>query len=279
MDNNIIGNQITKFRKAAGITQEELGRAVGVSTQAVSRWECGGAPDISLLPSISDRLGVTIDALFGREGGEVTDIKKELETWAASVPKEQFCDGLNRLIFNTIGAKNLVGMDFIDKCEDNNGCLIHSFFDTDGGVYFGVNGEDMSFSAICPKPEKGYNAYFADKESCRKFFEVLALPNVLEILEFLLSERTTLFTSELLAQKFSAESAETERTLDKMIEWNLISSMDYGSVGGTAKVYSSKLDSSYIPFLYLARCILEDTNINYCGANCLSKPYFQKTEE
>ena len=42
MDNNLIGAQITKFRKAAGLTQEELGRAAGVSTQAVSRWECGG---------------------------------------------------------------------------------------------------------------------------------------------------------------------------------------------------------------------------------------------
>ena len=47
MDNNLIGNQIAKFRKAKNMTQEELGRSVGVSTQAVSRWECGGTPDIT----------------------------------------------------------------------------------------------------------------------------------------------------------------------------------------------------------------------------------------
>ena len=74
MDNNLIGAQITKFRKAAGLTQEELGRAAGVSTQAVSRWECGGTPDVALMPAIADKLGVTIDALFGREGGVVEDI-------------------------------------------------------------------------------------------------------------------------------------------------------------------------------------------------------------
>ena len=68
MDNNLIGAQITKFRKAAGLTQEELGRAAGVSTQAVSRWECGGTPDVALLPAIADKLGVTIDALFGKIG-------------------------------------------------------------------------------------------------------------------------------------------------------------------------------------------------------------------
>ena len=64
MDNNLLGEQIAKYRKAAGLTQDELGKAVGISAQAVSRWECGGAPDITLLPDISARLGVTIDALF-----------------------------------------------------------------------------------------------------------------------------------------------------------------------------------------------------------------------
>ncbi len=41
MDNKLIGEQITRYRKERGLTQEELGRAVGVSTQAVSRWENG----------------------------------------------------------------------------------------------------------------------------------------------------------------------------------------------------------------------------------------------
>ena len=53
MDNNLLGEQIAKYRKAAGLTQDELGKAVGISAQAVSRWECGGAPDITLLPAIA----------------------------------------------------------------------------------------------------------------------------------------------------------------------------------------------------------------------------------
>ncbi len=47
MNDQLIGAQISKFRKAAGLTQEELGEAVGISGQAVSRWECGGAPDVT----------------------------------------------------------------------------------------------------------------------------------------------------------------------------------------------------------------------------------------
>ena len=62
-----IGEQIKKFRTEKSITQEQLGELVGVSTQAVSKWERGGAPDIELLPSLSQALGVSIDALFGSD--------------------------------------------------------------------------------------------------------------------------------------------------------------------------------------------------------------------
>lgn len=62
-----IGKQIKKYRTEKGITQEKLGQIIGVTTQAVSRWERGGMPDVEVLPLLSDALGVSIDALFGRE--------------------------------------------------------------------------------------------------------------------------------------------------------------------------------------------------------------------
>lgn len=86
MSDNLIGGQITRYRKALGMTQEELGRAVGVSTQAVSRWECGGAPDVTLLPAIADRLHITVDTLFGREGGAPVDIQTVVLQWLLSLP-------------------------------------------------------------------------------------------------------------------------------------------------------------------------------------------------
>ena len=77
MEDMGIGTRIADYRKRLGITQEELGRAAGVSTQAVSRWECGGTPDVALLPAIADRLGVSVDALFGR-GGSAAEVLEDL---------------------------------------------------------------------------------------------------------------------------------------------------------------------------------------------------------
>lgn len=49
-----IGNIINKLRKDKGITQEELGQYLGISSQAVSKWENRGVPDTELLPLIAD---------------------------------------------------------------------------------------------------------------------------------------------------------------------------------------------------------------------------------
>ncbi len=61
-----VGTNIYTLRKARKITQTELAEKLGVSEQAVSKWEndmC--APDVSLFPMIADYFGVSIDRLFG----------------------------------------------------------------------------------------------------------------------------------------------------------------------------------------------------------------------
>lgn len=59
---------IVTHRKKLGLTQEGLAQKLGVTNQAVSKWESGqSCPDIALLPSLADLFGITIDELFGRE--------------------------------------------------------------------------------------------------------------------------------------------------------------------------------------------------------------------
>ena len=58
-----IGGNIAALRKEKGAKQEELANYVGVSAQAVSKWENGGVPDTFLLPKIADFFSVSIDSL------------------------------------------------------------------------------------------------------------------------------------------------------------------------------------------------------------------------
>ena len=63
---NTIGKNIARLRKACGITQEELAGELGLSFQAVSRWENGQTtPDVATLQRIAQRMQVSLDALVG----------------------------------------------------------------------------------------------------------------------------------------------------------------------------------------------------------------------
>ena len=63
-----VGENIARFRKERGWTQVELGDKLGVSNQAVSKWELGTTmPDVMLLPALADVFDIYIDELFSRE--------------------------------------------------------------------------------------------------------------------------------------------------------------------------------------------------------------------
>lgn len=67
MNDYKLNEQIALIRKKKGMTQEELAKNLGVSNQAVSKWESAHCcPDVQLLPQIADCFGVSIDELFGR---------------------------------------------------------------------------------------------------------------------------------------------------------------------------------------------------------------------
>lgn len=63
-----LGNKIAQCRKSLAITQDALAHRLGVTNQAVSKWESDQCcPDVTLLPKLADIFGITIDELFGRE--------------------------------------------------------------------------------------------------------------------------------------------------------------------------------------------------------------------
>lgn len=62
------GTRFARLRKEKGLTQDFVAEKANVSPQAVSKWENDiNMPDITLLPMLSDLLGVTTDELLGKE--------------------------------------------------------------------------------------------------------------------------------------------------------------------------------------------------------------------
>ena len=74
-----IGNKIRELRKQRGITQEQLAESIGVSFQAVSKWETNiSLPDITLAPVLANFFGVSMDELFDFNIRETEQRVKEI---------------------------------------------------------------------------------------------------------------------------------------------------------------------------------------------------------
>ncbi|MCL1857752.1 MAG: helix-turn-helix domain-containing protein [Oscillospiraceae bacterium] len=88
--NITICENLKKLRKEKGNTQEELAEHLGISMQAVSKWERGeGYPDITLIPALALYYNVTSDELLG-----MTDV-------AINAKIDEYCEKFNKL--NHIG--------------------------------------------------------------------------------------------------------------------------------------------------------------------------------
>lgn len=86
-----LGEKIKELRKRDGRKQEDLANALGVTAQAVSRWESnGGYPDMSMIPAIANYFHITIDALFGYNNDRDTKIKNYVKK-ALEQPEIRMC--------------------------------------------------------------------------------------------------------------------------------------------------------------------------------------------
>lgn len=75
-----LGEKIKELRGRDRRKQEDLAVALGVTNQAVSRWEAnGGYPDIELLPAIANYFHITIDELFGYDSDRQTKLQAYIE--------------------------------------------------------------------------------------------------------------------------------------------------------------------------------------------------------
>ncbi len=281
---NILSERIAALRKERGLTQEQLGRLVGVSYQAVGKWEKGGAPDVELLPVLSLQLGVTIDALFGLDGGEQINVEDTVRRWMLTVPQGQRVDQLCRLVWLAAGPvmssrpEDVMDISGYENCcesgdmEDNAAVhwLRRTRISMEDGTILGIRANDMSFVSVWPEPKMGWKSFFEENDRYRKLFSVLAMPNCLELLEYLhtkprLDHRR--YTPGVIAKAMSLDVAEAETLMNALAELDVLSKMDLETENGMLYAYLLREDEALVPLLYFARWFITG------GGAFLDAPY------
>lgn len=254
---SVIGENIKKYRTAKGITQEQLGQLVGVTTQAVSKWERGGTPDAEILPSLSNVLDVSIDALFGREEKSVASfIARKL----CQLPeKEAF-----RYAFDICWAIEIGLLQDLSALDDFFGVFVdRSTINTDSDGYFakilrdgGVStvrlSKDFHHFFLMVEPEESIRSNIADQESIRKVFELFSDKKIIKIIFYMYSRLNTPIDTSLISKNTGIEMAEVDKCMELLCKNNLATSGKVETADGEINAYMFHQESSVIPLLCYA---------------------------
>lgn len=278
---------IAKYRKEEGITQEELGRAVGVSTQAVSRWECGGTPDVELLPAIADRLHVSIDALFGRDGNETADIEKLLQQKLLHTPKERCMEEMLHYIWvmqQTVflnhtpelwSVLEMLPVQVMDRSAEEHPKMIPPQMvlnDEQGCMLYGIV-KDRRFALVFPEPEGGWASAMKQPEEYIRLFTLLAKPYYLEMLiDMDMRGADEHFTARLAAARLGIPEEEAGKILEELTEHMMAERLTVADENGMLAIYRKGLEANLVVFLLFCEEMMHSSGGVYMNTNIRKKP-------
>ena len=101
-----LGKRISAYRKKLGLTQDQLADKLGLTAQAVSKWENDlSCPDITILPKLADIFSVTTDELLGRETGNIGVSIANTEVKQEQTPTFEFDSDTGKMDFHWDGIK------------------------------------------------------------------------------------------------------------------------------------------------------------------------------
>ena len=276
-----IGKQIAALRKEKGVKQEQLASYVGVSTQAVSKWENGGVPDTELLPKIADFFSVSIDSLFGRSITEYGDLNEAITMKIVDTPTEEriktvfsLCWDMERALFGKIFG----GLPDDSTYEEYENAIPineqrYSRYLTDNGITLMGIANKLKYFCIIPEMESNTSALFENVDYT-SFFEFLSDQQVFDVLLFLNKRNTDkAFTDNLLIKNFGFSSERAIEIISFLEKYNLVYKTEIELDDELKPVSNFKPTPSFVALLIFAREMIKPpTNYLYYNAS-RNKPY------
>lgn len=282
-----IGENIAKYRKAKGYTQEQLGELVGVSGQAVSKWEKGGVPDTVLLPDISRFLGVSIDALFGTEK-KISDYTQDeiLDRLFSFTLHHNFYKN-NRFaffqfLFETIwtlqsayyGNETRPTLDEIIEKETGNPQITSQIITDSGTTYLSLVKDFPLFCAVMDAPE--ISKRLLAENHYQEFFSLLASEDGFKAVIFTqTSTETGQYTAESMAKRIGISLDRFLQIEPLLVKYGLLNE-DMLTLGDkTVKVYHKWSNPEIRPILMMVYQFINARQCYYNFSSNRTKPYFE----
>ena len=281
MSIEIIGKRIAAMRKEKGVKQEEIANYVGVSTQAVSKWENGGVPDTELLPKIADFFSVSVDSLFGRNITDYSDLRSALIKKICDTPRGDrfklvfnYCWDMERALMPSGHTLEDASIEDYEKEIGVDAQHYSSMLQNEGFTRMGIANRSQYF-LIVPDPKStdeaylngiDYPAFFKDF-SDRDFWSTCVYLNK--------RDHKKAFTAALLTKKLGIDVKKSGEILGTLKKYHMVYDTQIEMDDEIQTVYHFSPTPSFIALLIFAREIIDKPEIfaYYCGNR--GKPYLQ----
>lgn len=229
MEEKAFSKILQKLRKEAGMTQEQLAGKLGVSPQAVSKWENGSYPEGDLLPRLADQFDVSIDYLYGR-GNDKTSLEQYVvdelsKIWEEPLTTDEKVKKLAEKVRNILWACNISGWEtnrnYYDApiVKDSSNRYASAIFNNYEYRYMSLNeGKEFYINLKEPESEEGYNVLFKDSKDTRELFKRLSDKDYVDIICYLYSlARMEFATTESISKATGISLEKTEKVLEFLV--------------------------------------------------------------
>lgn len=274
---NTFNSNLRRIRKEKKLTQEQLADAVGVSPQAVSKWEISSFPDAQLLPAIAECLSVSIDELFGKKQ-EKANIYDRILQHLHNIPQSKLLqEGFS--ICRTIPLAGCGCREYTPLPEavlNGVGWDSHSEITCHEGFVQSRNNGNLQYFLLMPEPEGGYDDLLAYQEQMQEFFAFLAMPNGLRTMYFLAGQsRTMFFNVKTLIHELHLDMENATQIIEQLLKFKLIWEATLTVGADSEKIYQCGMGCNFVPFLTFTRTLLNIPHSFTYQANSRNEPFLK----
>ena len=272
-----LSQNIKRLRLEKDLTQEQLASLLGVSAQAVSKWETTDTyPDGALLVPLAKALDVSLDELFENDAVSMADTSKKIMLLIQKTERKDRFHlvrdigwQIERGLFGGLSEYGTKYNPDEIKKQKNSSYILNDY-----GFTMISNGKEPFFS-VFPEPENGFGDFLKDKEYLLQIFSALSDRDTIEALIYLYRQNEKhIFESGVLIRECKIAEEKLSTVIQNLKQLRVISQSDCVINGEKRTLYSSYPGHELIALFLITR------EIGYKGAVTLqahqrNKPFLK----
>lgn len=278
MEMTEFGIRLAEIRRQKGLTQEGLAQKLGISAQAVSKWEKGSYPDGALLPKIARCLDTSLDVLYGLKEPEKTEeaLEKYIIDELQKLPEETRNQRALQLCYAILCSYNICSADYKDipkKLVKETIAEVR----TDHELLLMRLNEDLQYFLMMQIPEEGLNSYLKIDQGILDLFKMLSQEEYLKVLYYLASgKRNHMLTKKKLVSKLKIDEERISEIIDRLDKLGPVWEIDIETEDRQEKVYGYNHSPAFPMLMAMAKSFTTWVGFKEPGVESWSRGAFRE---